>query len=201
MAKSRAKSSKGSSGGGIWLGLFIGLGIAIAAYLLYTHSEPIRQFFAHGSSEPEQSTAAKPTANGPANTPSKTTRKLTAAMAKAAKDAPFAPSEDVFEAGAHIYAQQCATCHGTPKHDSHTGLSMHPAAAQYWSPKHDDTLAHLTAPEVYEAIAQGDMAKGMPAYGDQLTDTEIWQLTLLLRSSRLEMPMPVLHILDGNGGK
>lgn len=207
MAKSRAKSSgkrgRGGAGGGVWIGMFLGVALAVAAYFLYTHSEPIRQFFAHGDNTPEVKSkpSALPASHPQPSVASKSTRKLTAAMAKVGKDAPFGPSEDVFEAGAHVYAQQCASCHGTPKHDSATGQGMHPAAVQYWSAKHDDPLAHMTSPEVYEAIAQGDMGKGMPAYGDQLSETEIWQLTLLLRSARLEMPVPVLHILDGNGGK
>src|SRR5438132_6169488 len=33
------------------------------------------------------------------------------------KQAPFGTGEDVFEAGAHIYKEQCASCHGTPGHD------------------------------------------------------------------------------------
>ncbi len=33
------------------------------------------------------------------------------------KQPPFGTSEDVYEAGAHIYRTQCASCHGTPGHD------------------------------------------------------------------------------------
>lgn len=185
MAKSRSSKSK-SSGGGIFAGVFIGLGLAGAGYLLYTHSYSIQNFFVHGNSAPHES---------------KATKKLVAKMAKAAKDAPFGPSEDVFESGAHLYVANCAHCHGTPRHDAREGQSMHPAADQFWNSHHDDDLEHQTAPEVYEAIANGDAEKGMPAYAAQLTDTQIWQLTLLLRSSRLELPDPVMHILATSASK
>lgn len=184
MAKSRSKSK--SSGGNIFVGVLIGLVLAVAGYLLYTQSHAIQNFFAHGDTAPHES---------------KATKKLVAKMATATKDAPFGPSEDVFESGAHLYVANCARCHGIPRHDSRTGQAMHPAADQFWNPHHDDDLEHQTAPEVYSAIANGDAEKGMPAYADTLTDTQIWQITLLLRSSRLEMPDPVMHILTTSANK
>lgn len=198
-SKPKSRSSKSSGGGArLFAGIVIGLAIAAAAYLLYTHTHSIQNFFAH-SAEPAAPKPAKlPTPSKPA---SKTTKKLTKAMANAAKDAPFSASEDVFEAGAHLYAANCARCHGTPKHDAPSGQSMHPTAVQFWNARHDDTLSHQTAHEVYTSIAEGDIERGMPAFGNQLSETEIWQLTLLLRSSRLEMPDPVLHILSTSASK
>ncbi|MBS1814971.1 MAG: cytochrome c [Acidobacteria bacterium] len=194
-AKSRPKSrsSKSSGGGGRLIGgIVIGLLIAAAAYLLSTHTPTFQNFFTHRK-ESNTLSPSKPT--------SKATKKLTKAMATAAKDAPFSASEDVFEAGAHLYAVNCARCHGIPKHDASEGQSMHPKAVQFWDPHQKDTLSHQTAHEVYGTIAEGDIENGMPAFGNQFSDTEIWQITLLLRSSRLELPDPVLRILTTSGNK
>ena len=198
-SKPRSRSSKSSGGGGrLFAGIVIGLAIAAAAYLLYTHTYTIQNFFGHST----ESNAPRPSQTAaPAKPATKATKKLTKAMATAAKDAPFSASEDVFEAGAHLYANNCAYCHGNPKHDAPAGQAMHPAAIQFWNAHHDDTLSHQTAHEVYTTIAEGDLEHGMPAFGDQLSETEIWQLTLLLRSSRLEMPDPVLHILSTSASR
>lgn len=174
-----AKTSKKRSGGGsLLLGLLLGILLTVAAVFVLLHftSVPVTLLGRNGRQE---------TLHVP----------ITTRMAKVAEDAPFSPSEDVFEAGAHTYAAKCAGCHGSTRHSAAKGLGMHPAAGQFWTGKAKNGLGRKTSREVYDLIAEGNLSNGMPAYSGQLSDTEIWQLALLLKSSDLELPDPVRKIL------
>jgi thiosulfate dehydrogenase len=107
---------------------------------------------------------------------------------------PFGTSEEVFEGGARLYAANCAGCHGRPGKDA-----KGPLAAQFWNPG-NAAGAHAVAHSpgaLYQAIATGNLVQGMPSYGQRLTDTQIWDLTLLLRSAHDDLPEPVLRLLRG----
>lgn len=116
------------------------------------------------------------------------------------KDAPFGASEDVFEAGAHIYKAQCASCHGTPGHDVPFAKHMYPSAPQLWK-KHEKSevvgVSDDEPGETYWRVAHGIRLTGMPSYKDTLSDTEMWQVSLLLKNADKEMPGPVMDILEG----
>jgi mono/diheme cytochrome c family protein len=51
--------------------------------------------------------------------------------------------------------------------------------------------------ETYWRVAHGIRLTGMPAYKDTLSDTEIWQVSLLLKNADKELPDPVVKILQG----
>ena len=113
------------------------------------------------------------------------------------KQPPFGASEDVFEVGAHIYRAQCATCHGTPGHDVPYAHYMYPSAPQLWK-KHPSGVVGVSddeAGETYWKVANGIRLTGMPAYGHLLSDTEIWQVSLLLKNADKQLPEPVAKIL------
>ena len=61
--------------------------------------------------------------------------------------------------------------------------------------KHPKGIAGSSA-DVHTSIADGQKDRGMPAYSGKLTDEQIWQLSLLLKSSTLELPDPVRKILS-----
>lgn len=108
---------------------------------------------------------------------------------------PFGTSEDVFEGGAHVYRARCANCHGSLKRDAAFGRQMIPAAAQLW--RHDrNTVTAADPGDVYVKIAKGVPGSGMPAYAHTLSDTEIWQVTLLLKNADKDLPDPVINILE-----
>ena len=118
------------------------------------------------------------------------------ARAKAdAKPAPFAASEDVFEAAAHTYHVQCAQCHGAPGHESVLGRGMLPRAMQFFSPRDRRATAVQAPGELYWKTAFGVRRSGMPAYNRMLSDTQLWQLSLLLHSAADDLPDPVRAIL------
>jgi thiosulfate dehydrogenase len=121
---------------------------------------------------------------------------------EAPKDAPFGASEDAFEGGAAVYRQQCANCHGTPGHNVAYGKQMFPRAPQLW----DAHKKHGTGPsitgvsddpvgETYWKIANGIRLSGMPAYGSLLSDTQMWQVSVLLKNADQPLPDPVEKIL------
>lgn len=123
---------------------------------------------------------------------------LHARIGREAKAAPFGTSEDVFEAGAHIYRTQCASCHGTPGHDVTHAKYMYPSAPQLWK-KHINSgvvgVSDDEAGETYWKVANGIRLTGMPAYGHILSDTQMWQVSLLLKNADKTLPDPVTQIL------
>jgi thiosulfate dehydrogenase len=114
------------------------------------------------------------------------------------KTPPFGTSEDVFEAGARIYKLRCASCHGTPHHDAAGAVSTNPAARQLWKRRGDTVGVSDAEPGlIYAKIADGVPHSGMPAYANQLSETQIWQVSLLLKSAGQQLPDPIMGILTG----
>ena len=179
MAKGRS-GKKGSSGGRLLLGMVLGVGLtllAIAAWMRFGRP-PVGVNDASSLWEPLVDSV-------PAN-----------ARARAeAKTPPFPASEDVFEAGAVVYRQHCVSCHGAPGHDSPTGSSMAPKAAQFFSSHDRAVLADAKPGEIYWKTTYGVRRSGMPAFGHVLTNTQLWQLSLLLQASGGDLPDPVRNLL------
>ena len=125
---------------------------------------------------------------------------LDARIDREKKTPPFGISEDVYEGGAKIYRAQCAACHGTPGNDVGFAKYMYPAAPPLWK-RHAHAAAGTIGVsddepgETYWKIANGIRLSGMPAYGHVLTDTQIWQVTLLLKNADQPLPDPVTKIL------
>jgi mono/diheme cytochrome c family protein len=121
---------------------------------------------------------------------------------EAPKDAPFGAGEDAFEGGAQVYRQNCAACHGAPGHTVPFSKFMYPHAPQLWVPhKKGGTGPTVTGVsddpvgETYWKVANGIRLSGMPAYSSILTDTEIWQVSVLLKNADQPLPDPVEKIL------
>jgi thiosulfate dehydrogenase len=97
--------------------------------------------------------------------------------------APIAADEANLVAGAQIYRDQCAPCHGFHLKPSAFGPHMYPAAPPLWE-KHPDSdvvgVSDDPVGETYWKVANGIRLTGMPSYRDVLTDTQIWQVSLLL---------------------
>lgn len=114
------------------------------------------------------------------------------------KTAPFGTGEDAFEAGAHVYRAQCSSCHGTPGHDVAYAKYMYPRAPQLWKKHGNSAVVGVSddeAGETYWKVANGIRLTGMPSYSHVLSDTEMWQVSLLLKNADKELPMPVTQIL------
>lgn len=193
MAKRRPSrsTSVGAAGGNgkAVLGFFLGAGAAAGAGYLYLHSTPPKL-------APEASVVTQPV---PA-TPSRSSQSgmlhpnPTEAIPPSNQNPPFGPSEDVFEAGARLYSAQCASCHGTPGKDA----AMTSPGIQLWREARLSSPRSTTA-DLYAKIAAGAPDKGMPAYAHTLTQTQMWQLALLLKSTDQDLPDPVVAILNRPG--
>ena len=123
---------------------------------------------------------------------------LDARIDREKKTPPFGTSEEVFEAGAHIYKSQCASCHGAPGHDVAFAKYMYPGAPQLWK-KHGKAgvvgVSDDEPGETYWKVANGIRLSGMPAYDHVLSTTQMWQVSLLLANADKELPGPVNQIL------
>lgn len=115
-------------------------------------------------------------------------------VAAEAKQPPFPASEDAFEAAAHIYREQCTQCHGRPGLEAAVGRQMLPHAQQFFGRDRKLTSAKPIG-ELFWPVAFGIRRSGMPSYGRTLSNTQIWQLALLLHSADQELPDPVSGLL------
>jgi len=116
------------------------------------------------------------------------------------KNPPVLANEENFVAGAHIYADQCAACHGFHGKPSVIGTHQYPTAPALWE-KHrsGDVVGVSDDPpgETYWKVANGIRLTGMPAYKDVLNETQMWQVSLLLANADKPLPPSVVAILNG----
>jgi mono/diheme cytochrome c family protein len=116
------------------------------------------------------------------------------------KTAPFQVDEDSMVAGAQIYRDQCAVCHGFHGKPSALGAQMFPEAPPLWE-KHPngDVVGVSDDPpgETYWKVANGIRLTGMPAFQGTLNDKQMWQVSLLLSNADKLLPPPVVDILRG----
>lgn len=104
--------------------------------------------------------------------------------ARIAKDAPDKPpitaDDHAYLAGAHTYRQQCAVCHGLPDQaQSAIAKGMYPEPPQLFIHKVTDDPAG----ETYWKVANGIRLTGMPGFKGSLSETEMWQVSLLLANA------------------
>ncbi len=129
---------------------------------------------------------------------------LNARIASELKTPPFDASEDAFETGARIYKENCASCHGLPGQDVPFAEAMYPRAPQLWKkhkPKGNSTKAIVGVSddepgESYWKIKNGIRLTGMPSYQNILSDSDMWDVALLLKNADQPLPNPVLGILN-----
>ena len=83
--------------------------------------------------------------------------------------------------GGGVYVEHCAVCHGVAgKPQTAIASGMFPKPPQLFKDKgvSDDPPA-----ESYWKIANGIRLTGMPAFNKGLSETELWQVTLLVANS------------------
>ena len=98
-------------------------------------------------------------------------------------------SDENLNAGAGIYEDKCEMCHGVAGEPSAMGGKMFPRAPQLFA-KHGGAVGVSDDPvgETYWKVKNGIRLTGMPAFNKALTETQIWQVSLLL--SRADKPLP-----------
>lgn len=114
------------------------------------------------------------------------------------KTVPVEANEATFVAGAHIYREQCAFCHGVYGNPSQVGPHMFPDAPPLWEKHHNDEVVGVSDDppgETYWKVANGIRLTGMPAYKQTLSETEMWQVSVLLANADKPLPPAALDLL------
>jgi thiosulfate dehydrogenase len=114
------------------------------------------------------------------------------------RNVPIAADETNLEAGAHIYRQNCAACHGLPGQPSEFAAHMYPDAPQLWKAHRPGVVGVSDDPagETYWKVDNGIRLTGMPAFNKILTQTQMWQVSLLLANADKPMPASVQNVLQ-----
>lgn len=93
------------------------------------------------------------------------------------KPAPIPADEGAFVAGAQIYKDNCAVCHGLPSQPpTAVGLGMFPKPPKLMEGK---GVTDDTPQETYWKVAGGIRMTGMPGFEKSLSPTQMWQVSLL----------------------
>jgi len=180
-----AKKSSGGGFGKVFLGFLLGIITVAAGLFLYLRFGPLPVAVVDAPLPFEKQVVKLP---------------LNGRIEREVRAAPFGTSEDVFEAGAHVYRTQCANCHGTPGHEVAYAKYMYPSAPQLWKKHGRNGVVGVSddeAGETYWKVSNGIRLTGMPAYNHVLSDTQMWQVSLLLKNADKELPDPVTKILAG----
>jgi thiosulfate dehydrogenase len=97
------------------------------------------------------------------------------------KTVPIAADEAAYLAGATIYRDHCAVCHGIPgTEQSAIAKGMFPKPPNLFQGK---GVTDDPAGETYWKVANGIRLTGMPGFKQNLTDTQMWQVSVLLANA------------------
>ena len=97
------------------------------------------------------------------------------------KNVPIQPTDGTYLDGAELYKQHCAVCHGLPlSPKSAIATGMYPRPPQLFEGKGvtDDKPG-----ESYWKIFNGIRLSGMPGFSKSLSESQMWQLALLLANA------------------
>lgn len=107
---------------------------------------------------------------------------------------PIEAGETHYLAGAHAYVEHCAVCHGLPgKPETAIARGEFPRPPQLFEGKGvtDDSPG-----ETYWKTANGIRLTGMPGFAKSLSETQIWEVALLLANAD-KLPGSVTAVLKG----
>src|SRR5215469_10807509 len=116
------------------------------------------------------------------------------------KNPPVQADETTFVAGAHIYSDNCAVCHGFHSKPSKFGVHMFPTAPPLWEKHGRGNVVGVSDDppgETYWKVANGIRLTGMPSYKELLSETELWQVSVLLANADKPLPPAAVAILNG----
>ena len=113
---------------------------------------------------------------------------------EAPKNATFQPDEAAYQAGAGIYQMNCAVCHGLPgAPETPVAKGEYPKPPQLFQ---GHGVTDDPAGETYWRVANGIRLTGMPGFRQSLSETQMWQVNLLLKDAD-KLPASVQQDLGG----
>jgi mono/diheme cytochrome c family protein len=108
------------------------------------------------------------------------------------KPSPIPADEAAFVAGAQIYKDHCAVCHGLPgQPPTAIALGMFPKPPKLMEGK---GVTDDTSQETYWKVAGGIRMTGMPGFEKSLSATQMWQASLLCANAD-KLPQSAKNIL------
>ncbi|HUC53212.1 MAG TPA: c-type cytochrome [Candidatus Cybelea sp.] len=95
---------------------------------------------------------------------------------------PQVPADDAnLISGAKVYKEQCAACHGLPDEPKSTiSKGMFPSPPLLF---HGTGVTDDDAWESYWKVENGIRMTGMPGFKGNLSETQIWQVSLLVKNA------------------
>jgi thiosulfate dehydrogenase len=94
---------------------------------------------------------------------------------------PVAAEEKSYLGGAEVYKEHCAVCHGLPDQPKNfIAQGMFPPPPQLF---HGTGVSDDPATETYWKVENGIRLTGMPGFKGRLTETQVWQVSVLLANS------------------
>ena len=108
---------------------------------------------------------------------------------------PNSPSEETLVAGAQLYLNHCAGCHGVPSNpDAPFGNSFYPPVPAFFKDAPD-----MPENQNFYIIAHGTRWTGMPAWNKTLTEAQIWQIVTFL-SAIEKLPPAASKVFEPSSG-
>jgi len=106
---------------------------------------------------------------------------------------PVVPTEENIVAGAHLYLDHCAGCHGVPSNpDTQFARSFNPPVPGFFRDAPD-----MPDNQNFYIIQHGVRWSGMPAWNKTLSDTQIWQVVTFMANIE-KLPEPAKRVFDNN---
>lgn len=125
---------------------------------------------------------------------------------EAPHNTPNTPNEQGYLAGAKIYREDCAVCHGLPgQNQTDIGKGMFPKPPQLFKGK---GVTDDPAGETYWKVKHGIRLSGMPGFDGALNEDQMWQVSQLLANAdklpasvQQELRLPVSVGRGSEGGR
>ena len=110
---------------------------------------------------------------------------------------PLVPADEAnLIAGAKVYKEQCVVCHGLPDEPkSAVSRGMFPAPPELF---HGTGVTDDEPWETYWKVESGIRMTGMPGFKGQLSEKEIWQVTMLVKNADKITEPVKKELLAGN---
>jgi len=113
-----------------------------------------------------------------------------AIVKEAGRPAPIRADEPNLMAGARVYRENCLMCHGAPGEGKRVAAAegMFPRPPKLLAP--DQGVGDDPVGDTYWKVKNGIRLTGMPGFEGALSDTALWQVSVLLHEAD-HLPDPV----------
>jgi thiosulfate dehydrogenase len=116
------------------------------------------------------------------------------------KTSPIQVDEPNLIVGAQIYRDECSACHGLYLKPSPLAKHVFPAIPQLWEKHRNSSVIGVSDDplgETFWKVTNGIRLTGMPSYKGLLSETQIWQVSLLLANADKPLPPGAISLVMG----